>query len=331
LIDSSSRERDAKLGPKSCNGETAVALLLKGGVIKMRTLKNLFITIICITLIAALVHAKPGNGKGKGQSKHKAKNFFAALGKASWAHNPHDKRGQGNMGKPKMRDPYGHDKDSGREKSARGRPIREAGPEESVLDLASIVGIEFNTEDYYLNFLNSIYKSYQSELEQLDPDSVSYVLYARGLTIYESTINSYTSSDTVRVRVNQADEIDYSMTLTPPEGFEGTKLLITTMLTNTNDYDTSYNTYNYVYDSETGTWKLEQVTTEIHYDANQVIMEQTQEVVIGDDNTFFFSYDPPSDLAGYRGLDANLSVTVMEPESGQSYTTTYDKALYLYR
>ena len=297
----------------------------------MRTLKKLFVAMICITLIAAHVYAKPGKGRGNGQSKHKAKTLFAALEKARWTHNPFDKEGQGNMGKPKMRDPYGHDKDSGREKSARGRPIRETEPEESVLDLASIVGIEFNTEDYHLNFLNSSYERYQSYLEQLDPDSASYALYTRVLTIYESMIKNYTSSDTVRVRVNQADEIDYSMTLTPPEGFEGTKLFITTTLTNTNDYDTSYNTYNYVYDPETGAWQRELVTTEIHYDANQVIMEQTQEVVIGDDNTLSFSYDPPSDLAGYSGLDANLSVTVTEPESGQSYTTTYDKALYLYR
>jgi hypothetical protein len=65
------------------------------------------------------------------------------------------------MGKPKMRDPYGHDKESGREKSARGRPIRAAEPEESVLDLASIVGIEFNTEDYYLNLLNSNFGNYK--------------------------------------------------------------------------------------------------------------------------------------------------------------------------
>ena len=64
-------------------------------------------------------------------------------------------------------------------------------------------------------------------------------------TIYESTINNCTSSDTVGVRVDQADEIDYSMTLTPPEGFEGTKLMITTLLTNTNDDDTFYNSYNF--------------------------------------------------------------------------------------
>lgn len=298
---------------------------------KIRTLKNLLMAMICITLIAALVHAKSGKGKGNEQSKHKAKNLFAALGKARWTHNPYDQRGQGNMGKPKMRDPYGHGKESGREKSARGRSIREAEPEESVLDLASIVGIEFNTEDYYLDSLNSIYAGYQSELEQSDPDSASYALYARGLTIYESTINNYTSSNIVRVRVNQADKIDYSMTLAPPDGFEGTKLLITTTLTNINDYDTSYNTYNYVYDSEPGTWQRELMTTKRPYEANQVIMEQTQEVVIGDDNTLSFNYDPPSDLAGYSGLDAKLSVTVTEPESGQSYTMTYDKALYLYR
>ncbi len=297
----------------------------------MRTLKNLFVTMICITLIAALVYTKPGNGKGIGQSKHKVKNIFAALKKAIWTHNSHDKSGQENMGKPEMRDPYDYDKESGRENSPRARPIREAEPEESALDLASIVGIEFNTKDYYLTSLNSIYKSYRSELEQLDPDSAAYALYARAITIYESTINNGTSSDTVRVRVNQVDEIDYSMTLTPPEGFEGTKLLITTTLTNTKNYDTSYNTYNYVNDAATGTWHPELVTTEIHYDANQVIMERTQEVVIGDDNTFSFSYDLPSDLAGYRGFDANLSVTVTEPESGQSCTTTYDKALYLYR
>jgi hypothetical protein len=294
---------------------------------KMKTLKNLFMAIICITLIAAAVYAQSGNG----QSKHKAKNLFTALKKTTLVHNPHDKRGQGNMGRPKMRDPYGHDKESGREKSARGRPVREAEPEESVLDLASIVSIEFNTKDYYLDFLNSIYEGYQSDLEQSDPDSASYALYARGLTIYESTINNYKSSDIVRVRVNQADEIDYSMTLTPPDGFEGTKLLITTTLTNIKDYDTSYNTYNYVYDSEAGTWQRKPVTTKIHYEANQVIMEQTQKVVIGDDNTVSFSYAPPSDLAGYSGLDANLSVTVTEPESCQSYTTTYNKIFYLYR
>ncbi|NQT70359.1 MAG: hypothetical protein HQ552_12340 [Desulfobacteraceae bacterium] len=280
---------------------------------KIRTLKNLLMAIIGITLIAAAVYAKSGKGKGNEQSKHKAKNLFTALEK------------------PKMRDPYGHDKESGREKSARGRAVRKVEPEESVLDLASIVGIEFNTKDYHLDSLNSIYAEYQSELEQLDPDSASSALYARGLTIYESTINNYASSNIVRVRVNQADKIDYSMTLTPPDGFEGTKLLITTTLTNINDYDTSYNTYNYVYDSETGTWQREPVTTKRNYEANQVIMEQTQEVVIGDDNNFSFSYDPPFDLAGYSGLDANLSVTVTEPESGQSYTATYDKTLYLYR
>ena len=44
---------------------------------------------------------------------------------AKWSHNPYDTRGQGNMGRPDMQDPYGFDKDSGREKSERARPIGE--------------------------------------------------------------------------------------------------------------------------------------------------------------------------------------------------------------
>jgi hypothetical protein len=65
--------------------------------------------------------------------------------------------------------------------------------------------------------------------------------------------------------------------------------------------------------------------------AGQVVMEQTQEVVLGPDNTLSFTYDPPPELAGTSGLSANLSVTVTEPVSGQSYKISYDRQLYLYR
>lgn len=50
---------------------------------------------------------------------------------AKWAYHPRDDRGQGNMGKVDMLDPYGHDKDSDRMElyGNRGRVIRDPAPE----------------------------------------------------------------------------------------------------------------------------------------------------------------------------------------------------------
>jgi len=50
---------------------------------------------------------------------------------AKWSFNPHDTRGQGNMGKPDMLDPYGRDKDSDRKElyGNRGRVIKTDIPE----------------------------------------------------------------------------------------------------------------------------------------------------------------------------------------------------------
>jgi len=53
------------------------------------------------------------------------------LNNARWSYNPHDDRGQGNMGKVDMLDPYGHDKDSDRMElyGNRGRVIKQMVPE----------------------------------------------------------------------------------------------------------------------------------------------------------------------------------------------------------
>ncbi len=55
--------------------------------------------------------------------KDRLTGLFFAFEKAKWSHNPHDDRGQGNNGKPNMRDPYGHDKDSERVGSDRGKDL----------------------------------------------------------------------------------------------------------------------------------------------------------------------------------------------------------------
>jgi hypothetical protein len=56
------------------------------------------------------------------------------LNQSRWAYHPRDERGQGNMGRVDMLDPYGHDKTSDRKElyGNRGRVIREIIPPEPV-------------------------------------------------------------------------------------------------------------------------------------------------------------------------------------------------------
>ncbi len=53
------------------------------------------------------------------------------LNQSNWSYHPRDDRGQGNMGKVDMLDPFGHDKDSDRKElyGTRGRVIKEIIPE----------------------------------------------------------------------------------------------------------------------------------------------------------------------------------------------------------
>jgi len=53
------------------------------------------------------------------------------LNNSKWSYNPHDDRGQGNMGKVDMLDPFGHDKDSNRKilYGNNGRVIKQIAPE----------------------------------------------------------------------------------------------------------------------------------------------------------------------------------------------------------
>ena len=108
----------------------------------------------------------------KSQGK-KEKNLPRALGlidslsRARWSHNPHDTRGQGNMGKPDMLDPFGHDKDSNRKElyGNNGRPIRvdeeppTEPPPEPILD-ASIDFSSIESMQWLVDWYNSVLDSY---------------------------------------------------------------------------------------------------------------------------------------------------------------------------
>ena len=62
----------------------------------------------------------------------KVEDSLSKLENSKWFYNPKDERGQGNMGKPDMLDPYGHDKDSDRMElyGNRGRVIKPEPPPE---------------------------------------------------------------------------------------------------------------------------------------------------------------------------------------------------------
>ena len=235
---------------------------------------------------------------------------------AKWDQNPKDTRGQGNMGKVDMRSPYGFDKESGREGSERGRPIRETEP---VLDLSTLVTIDFMSTDYYLQALLKGLTYFQTMASRY-PNNTIYSYLA---SYYEQFIARYTSLSYHMVAVNSWGMlVDYTFNLGDvPESFEGKTLAVTTTLTSINQYD-SYilNIYSPTLES-----------TPLHYDAGQVLVSQTQEVTLTDGGTFTYTYDPPESLVGWTGGYFELAVTVTEPTSGATYTLTYDKDIYLYR
>ncbi|MEE8429920.1 MAG: carboxypeptidase-like regulatory domain-containing protein [Candidatus Desulfatibia sp.] len=265
-------------------------------------------------------------GRGRSADRRQVKespvnDLLKALDKARSSFNSHDKSKQGNLEKPDTTGPYGYDKNSDRGKKERGRPIPGEQQKQPLLDLAGIATSDFEIQDYMLTYLKDRL-TYYSSLAQISDYMTRWVAY------YESLVDSYLEKySEYRIRVNMEDKIDYTMKFSPPEGFEGTKLIVTTTLTSVNDYQ--YSTWHHVNDpgSNTGHWE----TNVIEYKAGEMVLKQTQEIMLGEDSILSFSYDPPSDLAGDNGFNANLSVTVTEPVSGQSYTMNPDKQIYLYR
>lgn len=276
----------------------------------------------------ASAHGRSGDHglRGRDAAKAHVDELLKSLNKlehARWNYNPRDTRGQGNMGKVDMRSPYGFDKDSGREGADRGRPIRESESEVAVptLNLAELVTVDWQVSDWYYAWLQYLLNYYKS-LASVYSSTWWYSWY---IALLEDRVaNYYTLYTYDSIRVNMDDAINYTLTLGDvPEGFEGNTLSVTTTLTSINDYTN----YAWTYNSTTKRWEW----VPVHYDAGQVVVSQTQEVAMSDSGTFTYSYDPPGDLAGYTGNYFELAVTVTDPESGASYTITYDRDLYLYR
>ena len=261
------------------------------------------------------------------------KKLIASLEKARWSQNPHDERGQGNMGKPKMLDPFGHDKDSDRKElyGNNGRPIREKEKEEEVVvDVAEVTTVDFQVIDGYLSELQ-VWFDWMAQYYPADSWILQY---------YQEEIDNYSLPyDKVSV-IDTGEHIDYVLSV--PEEFAGETLLVTTRLVSVSDYEDWFDSYYVDIDFDTGAGEFRSQTelagTHLQIAVGDILVEETQEIVMSEDGTYSVSYDPPielvGDLYGYGlegGYLAELSVTVTNPDTGASYTTTYDRQINLYR
>jgi len=271
------------------------------------------------------------NGEnGKNEQSKKAVDLLNAFDHARWSYNPHDTRGQGNMGKVDMQDPFGFDRDSDRKElyGNNGRPIREK--EEEVVDVAQLTTVDFQIVDGYLAELQT----------SLDWYLLYYPQYTWIIDYYQSRIDSYSLPyDKISV-IDTGEHIDY--TLVVPKEFAGENLLITTTLVSVSDYEDWF--YSYYVDIPFGTntgileSQEELYGTHLQISVGDILVEDTQEITMNEDGTYSVSYDPPIELVGdYYGYGltggylAELSVTVTDPDTGASYTTTYDRQINLYR
>lgn len=276
------------------------------------------------------------NNKGK-----KIEKTRSSLEHARWSSNPHDDRGQGNMGKPAMQDPFGHDKDSGRTGSERGRPKPvqdpvfvpeplpvELPPEQLPFDASvdfSMLGAAQG--EWIMNWFQSVVEGYAS-----DPVIQKYYTYEQYYTMWykhffpggdPATSTGIRMADTTYGVI--APRIDYAIDV---NNAAGSSLIVTTTFTAAEDYIGKQ----LLYDPVTRTYKT---AAEIQYASGDVMVQNTQELKIDSaTGTANYSYVLPDTIYGYMQnecLFVNMEVTVTDPVSGASYSQTYDRQLYLYR
>jgi len=211
-------------------------------------------------------------------------------------------------------------------------------PDEPVPTLDGVVSIDMVGEDYLLH-------TWRDEIDKHTAWAETYgwndqlrnliSIYERQIAEREALLASGASPDTntsfpydaARIEGGSSyswyqppsETLDYTMNVQSLGELEGSTLLVTTSLTVAQQYDSS----GYAHDPG--------VT--YHLDAGEVIGVETQEVVVGADGSYELSYAPSisDQLAWGTGTLFTVTVTVTEPVSGQSYTYTHDRQVYLYR
>jgi len=262
----------------------------------------------------------------------RAEEFLLSLERARWSNNSNDTRGQGNMGQVDMKDPFGHDKDSGREKWEHGRPEKEKdklknlkGEETAALDLQQDISFEFQNEDSVIALNERLIVYYTSLLESdsLTQEQVDY--YEGKLYWLNRAIKIQESKDYITVGLAGENTIGYTLDLTMEEDVRDGTFLIETSLVLLGDFVS----YVYNWDDATGTWLIEGT----QYYAGDTFVIQSEEVTItGEDGVYEFSYDPDVGLIdGYTGGYFDLVTTITDTETKSTITQTADKSLYVYR
>jgi len=273
-------------------------------------------------------HAKRHDAKIKEDKVSHGRNLIDSLNRARWSHNPHDTRGQGNMGKVDMLDPFGHDKDSDRKElyGNNGRPIREKESEEPLPDdPTSLLNFDFSLvgaeqEEWIWNWFQSVVGRYDTnEWAQL------YYTYEEYYSMWEHHFYPGGTGDSVTgIRMGYNDELDYTISA---DGLSGESLQVTTTLVASEDFSG----YTYTYNAETGSWTREY----INVSAGDVVSETTQEVFLDPETGMYMVSAEIEDDAvpSQQNLAyfVDMNVTVTDSTTGTTTTSTYDKSLYLYR
>ena len=158
--------------------------------------------------------------------------------------------------------------------------------------------------------------------------------YSNYIANFDQLVGSlaYTSTGDVRVMVDSDNVVSYSLDLQAPERLAGSTLQVTTSLISVNDYG--------VHTTPTSYTQL--------YDAGETVIQQTEEVILSADGTgtsYTFQYDPSAYILFAEGPNGpttdvfeparsnlfQLVVTVTDPLTGSSQSTTYDRYYYFYR
>jgi hypothetical protein len=265
----------------------------------------------------------------KKEKADRALDLIGSLNRARWSHNPHDTRGQGNMGKVDMLDPFGHDKDSDRKElyGNNGRPIRVDEEPEVVEDLPpkELALLDATIDFSSLYDMQWLLDWYNRVMANYDPDGPYYDYYQA--LWYDHFFPGGDLNTTTGIRLNNvwdsSDRYFYDLSL---NSFEGDSLIVTTTMTLTEGY-TSYSYYN-LDGSLSGEYSEHQ--------AGEVVYEQTEELSVDStSDTFTVGITADSDLVdiawGSDEVYVDLAVTVTDPSTGATYTQAYDQSLYLYR
>ncbi|MBN3037875.1 MAG: hypothetical protein JW869_00495 [Candidatus Omnitrophica bacterium] len=276
-------------------------------------------------------------GKGAAKKLHLARlqNALDALhGKehARWNNNPNDERGQGNNGKPDMRDPYGHSKDDRKEETGnRGRPIRE---------IIEIPESYFRTDYLYVDhdtYWAAYFEYYGIYSAMYNFDSLGYSEeesdLLRSMTLSEvrqAMITGYILGDTLEYPIlSSADGLDLSNVVDYADAYEyvylpGETVEYDVMLTN--PYDTSldlsltvtveYMNNEWVYNPDSKTYYRQSLVGEaLEGESTQVW--DTLTLAPAENITLYDTYFMPLEV-GYG--DYQFDLTLTDLSSGLTYT-----------